>query len=100
VILRPRADFYAESDAGPAEALLIVEVADTAEHYDRRVKVLLYARAGIPEVWLVDITSATVTVYRRPGATGYAEPIVATGTDELSPLAFPECTLTTASILG
>jgi len=100
VILRPRADFYAESDAGPADALLIVEVADTSEHYDRQVKVPLYARAGIPEVWLVDLTAANVTVYRRPDNTGYAEAIVATGTDELSPLAFPARTLTVASILG
>jgi len=99
-ILRPRADFYAESDAGPADALLLVEVADTSEHYDRQVKVPLYARAGIPEVWLVDLTAATVTAYRRPDTTGYAEAIVVSGTDELSPLAFPELTLTAGSILG
>ena len=100
VILRPRADFYAESDAGPADALLIVEVADTSEHYDRQVKVPLYARAGIPEVWVVDLTAATVTAYRGPSATGYTEAIVATGTDELSPLAFPELSLSAARILG
>lgn len=99
-ILRPRADFYAESDAGPADTLLIVEVADTSEHYDRQVKVPLYARAGIPEVWLVDLTAATITAYRRPGAGDYAETIVVTRTDELSPLAFPDRTLTVASILG
>ena len=100
VILRPRADFYAESDAGPADALLIIEVADTSEHYDRQVKVPLYARAGIPEVWLVDLTAGNVTAYRRPDGTGYAEAFVATGTDELNPLAFPERILTAASILG
>jgi Uma2 family endonuclease len=100
VILRPRADFYAADDAGPADTLLIVEVADTSEHYDRQVKVPLYARAGIPEVWLVDLTAARISTYRRPDATGYAQAIVASGTDELSPLALPELALTAASILG
>jgi Uma2 family endonuclease len=99
-ILRPRADFYADSDAGPADTLLIVEVADTSEHYDRLVKVPLYARAGIPEVWLVDLNAATVTVYRQPAAGGYAEAIVAAATDELRPLAFSDFTLSVASIFG
>jgi Uma2 family endonuclease len=99
-ILRRRSDFYAESEAGPADTLLIVEVADTSEHYDRQVKVPLYARAGIPEVWLVDLNAATITAHRRPEGSGYGEAVVARGTDALSPLAFPGLTLVVASFLG
>jgi Uma2 family endonuclease len=100
VILRPRDDFYAEETPGPADALLVIEVADTSERYDRQVKVPLYAQAGIPEVWLVDLTAGNITVYRGPGPDGYAEATVATGADELSPLAFPDFVLTAARILG
>ncbi len=100
VILRPRDDFYAGQDAGPDDALLVIEVADSSEHYDRQVKVPLYARAGIREVWLVDLTAGRITSYRQPGPDGYAEAIVAGGDDTLRPLAFPDFGLTAARILG
>jgi Uma2 family endonuclease len=63
VVLRPRADFYAGKDAGPQDVLLVIEVADISEHYDRHVKVPLDARHGIPEVWLVDLTAGSLTIY-------------------------------------
>jgi Uma2 family endonuclease len=52
-LLRPRADFYAGGHPTPADVLLLVEVVDTSLRYERDVKVPLYARAGIPEVWLL-----------------------------------------------
>jgi Uma2 family endonuclease len=100
VLLRRRADFYANADASPADVLLVVEVADTSLRYDRDVKVPLYARAGIPEVWLVDLNGATVTVYRDPGPQGYREVFTARGTERLSPQAFPDFALTPSQILG
>src|SRR2546426_2118990 len=54
-LLRPRADFYAAGHPGPEDVLLMVEVADTSATSDRAVKVPLYARAGIEEVWLIDL---------------------------------------------
>jgi len=53
-LLKTRPDYYAQSPPMPADILLIVEVADSSIDYDRNVKVPLYARAAIPEVWLVD----------------------------------------------
>src|SRR5262245_1730768 len=70
-VARPRADCYARRAAGPRDVLLVIEVADTSEHYDRHVKVPLYARHGIPEVWLADLTAGSITAYRQPGAEGY-----------------------------
>ncbi len=99
-VLRARADFYASRHPGPDDTLLVIEVADTSERYDRLVKVPLYARAGIPEVWLVDLPAGSVTVYRDPGPSGYARAVQASGDDALSPLAFPDLRLTAAHILG
>ena len=67
-LLRPRSDFYAGSHPGPEDVLLIVEVADTSLEYDRETKSPLYARAGIPELWIVDLDAESVEVFRGPEA--------------------------------
>jgi Uma2 family endonuclease len=56
-------------DAHPARALLIVEVADSSLGYDRLRKLAAYARAGVPEYWILDPDGATLEVYRAPSAT-------------------------------
>jgi Uma2 family endonuclease len=53
-------------DAHPQSALLIVEVADTTLTYDRGVKGSLYARAVVPEYWIVNLTESIVEIYRDP----------------------------------
>jgi Uma2 family endonuclease len=72
-LLRPRADFYAHAHPTAADLFLVVEVADTTAAADRSVKLPLYARAGIPEVWLVDPDGQAVEVYRRPQAGAYTD---------------------------
>lgn len=72
-LLRPRSDFYAQTHPTPADALFIVEVADTSAEYDRGVKVPLYARAEIPEVWLIDLTKDAVEIYAQPVNGTYQE---------------------------
>jgi Uma2 family endonuclease len=52
--------------AHPATALLVVEVAVTSLAYDRGPKARLYARAGIPELWIVDVPGRRVEVRTRP----------------------------------
>jgi len=81
-ILRPRADFYMTAHPGAADVLLVIEVADTSLAYDLGTKVPLYARHGIPEVWVIDAATRQTRVFRRPvssggtgpsGGSGYAE---------------------------
>ena len=100
VLLRFRADFYAESDETPEDVLLIVEVADSSEAYDRRTKAPLYARFGIREYWLVDLNRDLVTVYRDPTPDGYATSRVFRRGESIGPLAFPELTVAVDDILG
>jgi hypothetical protein len=70
-LLQPRADFYEAAHPGPADVILLVEVADTTQRYDRQVKLPLYARHGIPEAWLVDLEENAMEVFREPSADGY-----------------------------
>jgi Uma2 family endonuclease len=73
-VLRRRADFYTTGErAGPADVLLLVEVADSSLHYDQNVKLPLYARAGIGEYWIVNLKRRFVEVYRMPREDGYGE---------------------------
>ncbi len=55
-------------DSHPHEAFLIVEVAQTSLAKDRGVKARLYASAGVPEYWIVDLQSMTIEGPRRQGA--------------------------------
>jgi Uma2 family endonuclease len=71
VLARPRADDYANAHPGPGDILLIVEVAETSARYDREVRLPVYARFGLPEAWLVNLTNDRIEVYREPGPDGY-----------------------------
>jgi Uma2 family endonuclease len=62
-LLRLRDDFYRDAHPVPADVLLIIEVADTTLAYDRQVKTPLYAKAGIAEVWIVNLTEEQVEIY-------------------------------------
>lgn len=53
LLLRPRADYYLYKNPHAQDVLLLVEVSDRTVQFDRKTKVPLYARHGIPEVWLV-----------------------------------------------
>ena len=48
------------------ELLLVVEVADTSAQFDLTVKARLYARAGVPEYWVLDIASRWLVIHRHP----------------------------------
>lgn len=100
VLARYRDDFYESGLPEPEDILLIVEVADTSLHYDRRVKLPLYAAAGIPEVWIVDLRRRRVTAYRDPSPEGYRQVIPHTRRATLSPLALPDLVLRWQDIFG
>jgi Uma2 family endonuclease len=73
LILRPRADFYSGSHPTPEDVRVVIEVADTSEDFDRRAKLPRYARAGIPEAWLIALNADVVDVYDDPSPDGYRE---------------------------
>ena len=92
MLLKPRADFYSEAHPGAEDVLLLIEVCDTTVGYDREVKLPLYARHGVAEVWLIDLEARTVEIccMPRPEAGDYAERKVFPG-GSLAPRALPDC---------
>ncbi len=99
-VLLPRADFYRKTLATPADVLLLIEIADSSLRFDRAVKRPLYARAGIAEYWIVDLTGQAVEVCRSPNEHGYGS-VVRLGRDKtLSLESLPDVTISVAELLG
>ena len=72
-VCKPRADRYATALPAGADALLVVEVADTALDYDVRVKGPLYARHGVPEYWIFDLPARALRRFRKPRGDKYSD---------------------------
>lgn len=100
VVARRREDFYAAGHPRPDDTLLVVEVGDTSARFDRVVKAPLYARSGVPEVWLVDVVADEVRVLRAPGPEGYTDDAVKRRGEVISPGAFPDLVLRVDDVLG
>ena len=99
LLWRPGADRYREALPGPEDVLLLVELADTTLPYDRGIKLPLYAAAGIPEFWIVDLERRRVLVHRAPASDMYREAcIVDEGT--LTPVAFPDLAIGLEETIG
>jgi Uma2 family endonuclease len=96
-LLRPGIDGARVGRAEGADVLLLIEVADGSLRYDREVKLPRYARAGIPEVWLVDLGGRRLTIHRRPGPLGYADVMTPSG---LGAVPLPLAGLQTADLSG
>lgn len=99
-LLRRREDFYATSHPTAADVLLVIEVADSSQDYDRRVKGPLYSEHGIAEYWLFDLGTPAIEAYGRPSPEGYREMRRYLCGDTIFPLAFPDLLLSVDELLA
>ena len=99
VLARPAADFYRQRHPQPEDVFLLVEVSDTTLVTDQEEKLPAYGRAGVPEVWIVNLNDLAVEVYREPNFTGYGSKKVLRTGDHAKPLAFPDVTVDVAELL-
>jgi Uma2 family endonuclease len=86
-LLRPHADGYRSRYPGPADTLLVVEVADTTLARDRGPKLAVYARLGIRQVWILELRRRRVHAFASPTPKGYASARLCAGD---VPLPIPE----------
>ena len=80
--------------------LLLVEVSDTTLGYDRDVKLCLYARHGIPEVWLLDVNAGELTVYREPAEGQYRLIRKPAAAEALTPMLVAGVAISLAQVLA
>ncbi|GAB4459586.1 MAG: Uma2 family endonuclease [Armatimonadaceae bacterium] len=83
----------------PEEIRLLVDVSDETLSYDLTTKAVLYARASIPEYWVVSVPKRVLIVHREPAPAGYQSVIEYNSTDALEPLAAPGQTLSVADLM-
>ncbi len=83
-------DTYAARHPRPDEVLLVVDVAASTLAFDRDVKLPLYARAGIPEAWIVALDEDQMHVYRRPEGDRYRKHTTHERGDTLAVQALPD----------
>ena len=92
-LLRRRTDYYRKTNPIASDVFLVVEVADTTLRYDLATKVPLYARSGIPEVWVVDVNGACIHVFRDLGEGKYGSTFAAHVGERVACAALPEASL-------
>ena len=85
--------------SGVARALLVIEVADSSLDYDRTIKAQLYAEAGIPEYWIVNLVDDALEAYRQPAGTKYGNVTTYGKGERLSPEAWPDVEVEVADLI-
>jgi Uma2 family endonuclease len=98
-LLKPSPDDYTGRHPRPDDVFLLIEVSDSTLDYDRAEKIPAYGRAGIAEVWIVNLTNASLEVYRDPHFTGYGSKTVLGAGDHAAPQAFPDVVVNVAELL-
>lgn len=84
----------------PTTAHLVIEVADTSLDFDTNEKRLLYAGAGIPEYWIVDLNGRRLLVFRDPTSSDYATRLTLGPAEAIAHLAAPTAPVLVADLLA
>lgn len=84
----------------PQTALLVIEIAHTSLARDRQLKLPVYARAGVPEYWIVNLAERQVEVYRAPEGDAYRETLIYTADATIAPFFAPDWAFPVRELLG
>jgi Uma2 family endonuclease len=98
-LVRVRDTGYFDRHPLPDDALLAVEVSLSTLRYDRGRKLRAYAKAGVPEVWIVNLVHRQVEIFRDPQGETYTSARVAGNDESVAPGAFPDDAIPVALLL-
>jgi len=101
VLLKFRSDFYkARAMVTAEDTLLVLEVSESSLQFDLNTKVPRYALAGVPEVWIENLNSDELLVYRDLSDDTYTTTLTLRRGDLVSVAAFPEILFKVDDLLG
>jgi len=97
-IARNRPDDYLSAHPSPADVLLLVEIADSSLSYDQKVKLPLYAQAGIIDFWIFNLQENCLEAYSEPyqslqGNFGYRRKLIFLPNESVNLPCFPDLCL-------
>lgn len=98
-LLRPRDDFYASRHPGPADILVIIEVADSSLKYDQTVKLKLCAETGVPEYWISSIRDECIIAYSDLRGSAYQNMRELKRGETIAPQLLPGCRIPVDDLL-
>jgi Uma2 family endonuclease len=81
---------YISGHPTPDDIFLLIEVADSTFTTDRNKKSRIYAKAKIPEYWVLNVNSQQIYIFREPGENGYTQEIILDINAKISLITFPE----------
>lgn len=100
MLVKSRPDFYTRSHPCPDDVFLVIEVSDSSLDFDRSEKLPIYGKAGIAELWIVNLQDRQIEVYRDPHFTGYGTTTIFREGDHAAPAAFPDAQISVADLLA
>jgi Uma2 family endonuclease len=98
-VLAESKDDYRRRHPRGDELLLVVEVSDTTVQHDSTMKRDLYARAGVPEYWVLDVGGRQLTVHRNPANGEFADVQSLSEHDSISPEFWPTGSVVVGGLL-
>jgi Uma2 family endonuclease len=99
-LLKPRADFYSEQHPVPEDVLLLIEISYSTVRFDTKIKGPLYAEAGIPEYWIVNIPQNVLEIRSDPVNGRYTRHEILKHGQTVSPRLLPGVSFQVDEILG
>jgi Uma2 family endonuclease len=100
VLIRPREGFYGSGKPDPEDVVLLIEISDTSLRFDQEVKLPVYARNGVREVWIVDLQDEVIRVHREPKGKTYTSIEIKQRNEQISPQAFPDFSVNVSDLIG
>lgn len=85
---------------GPGDVVWLLEVSDSTLRFDLTVKARLYARAGIPDYWVINLVNRQIVVHRQPAGDAYLSTVVYSEQEPVAPLESPGTLVCFADIAG
>jgi len=99
MLLKLKADDYRGGHPNASDVLLLIEISETSLIHDRRTKLPVDAKFGVPEVWIIDLNGAAIEVCRDPGGDAYAlQERLTSGS--LTPVLVPGAAIDVAALLA
>ena len=99
MLLKPVDDDYTSRHPRPEGVFLLIEVADSSLAYDRSEKLPAYGRAGLTEVWILNLNERALEIYREPHFNGYGATSMFYPGEKATPLAFPDVAVEVEELL-
>ena len=100
VVLKPRPDYYASESHTPEDTFFVVEVSETALRYDTEIKLPIYARTGVSEVWIENLREGVLLVWRDAAGKNYDIQFTLGRSESVNALAFPDVIFKVGDLLG